>query len=317
MEELFSTILHKDHLFQNEPLCRHSTFRIGGPADYFVTPKDETELIEVLKLCKQEQIPCMIIGNGSNLLFDDGGFRGCIIQLAEQFSGIEKISEQDNQVTFYAKAGTSLTKTAVYACDHLLTGLEFAAGIPGSVGGGVLMNAGAYGGELSQCVQGTKYLDLEVLKAGCGDCIKTCTGEDQKFSYRHSFFQERATVVLGAYFTLNVTDCRENIANCMKELNARRRDKQPLEYPSAGSVFKRPKGDFAGRLIEASGLKGLRIGDAMVSPKHSGFIVNVGKATASDVLKLMDAVCRKVHEDSGVWLEPEIRIIKEDDGWNL
>lgn len=317
MQEMFEQIVGAKRVFREEALCRHSTFRIGGPADYLITPCTEDEILSVIRLCRTQGLPFLIIGNGSNILFDDKGFRGCVIQLSDGFSGIEAVEEGDSGVTFYAKAGTSLSKTAVYACDRLLTGLEFASGIPGSVGGGVLMNAGAYGGEISQCVRRSRYLDIGALKAGEENCIRICAGEEQRFSYRHSFYQEGERVVLGAYFTLSPAASREEIAGRMKELNSRRREKQPLEYPSAGSVFKRPQGDFAGRLIEASGLKGLRVGDAMVSPKHSGFIVNVGKATAGDVLKLMEAVCNKVQADSGVLLEPEIRIIKENGQWNL
>ncbi len=315
MTKLFEQIIDGKRVCCKEPLRKHTTFRIGGPADYMVFPESEAEISSVVSLCKEQHIPFMVIGNGSNLLFDDKGFRGCIIQLADRFAGIEV--EADCRCTFYAKAGTSLAKAANYAYEHMLTGLEFASGIPGSVGGGVLMNAGAYGGELSQCVGASKYLDISALKAGNSDYIKTRTGEAQGFAYRHSIYQEEDTVVLGAYFTLELTDCKEAIGARMKELNARRREKQPLEYPSAGSAFKRPVGDYAARLIEVSGLKGLRVGDAMVSPKHSGFIINVGDASAQDVRALMEQVQERVYQDSGIMLEPEIRIIKEDDGWSL
>ncbi len=315
MTKLFEQILDVERVRYNEPLAKHTTFRIGGPADYLVLPESEEEIREIITLCKEQHIPLMVIGNGSNLLFDDKGFRGCIVQLADRFAGI--CDEEDCRCTFYAKAGTSLAKVANYACAHRLTGLEFASGIPGSVGGGVLMNAGAYGGELSQCVHRSRYLDVCALKTGQSDYIKTREGMEQGFSYRHSAYQEEETVILGAYFTLDIAASQDTITARMKELNARRREKQPLEYPSAGSAFKRPDGDFAARLIEVSGLKGLRMGDAMVSTKHSGFIVNVGTASAQDVRNLIEQVQEHVYRDSGIMLEPEIRIIKEDDGWNL
>lgn len=314
MKELFKPILDLQYVLCDEPLSKHTTFRIGGPADYLVMPESEQEISGIIALCKERQIPFLVIGNGSNLLFDDKGFRGCIIQLSERFAGIE---QGDCRCTFYAKAGTSLAKVANYAYAGSLTGLEFASGIPGSVGGGVLMNAGAYGGELSQCVRKTKYLDLAALRSGDSDYIKMREGDAQGFAYRHSVYQEEESVVLGAYFTLELTDDKDAVGARMKELNARRREKQPLEYPSAGSAFKRPEGDFAARLIEVSGLKGLRVGDAMVSTKHSGFVVNVGKASAQDVCQLMEQVQKRVFENSGILLEPEIRMIKEDDGWNL
>ncbi len=317
MKEQLMHIVGADRVLCAEPLSRHTTFRIGGPADYFVMPQTEDAIRAVLRLCQARKIPCMVIGNGSNLLFDDRGFRGCILQLAEGFSGIDLVAEEEDQVTLYAKAGTSLAKTAAFALEHNLSGLEFASGIPGSVGGGVLMNAGAYGGELSQCVVKSRYLDVAALKAGDSDYIRERIGAAQQFAYRHSAYQEQEAVVLGAYFTLTRVDSREPIAARMKELNARRREKQPLELPSAGSAFKRPEGDFAARLIEVSGLKGFQVGGAQVSPKHSGFIVNVGHATAADVLALIEQVQAKVQQDSGILLEPEIRVIKEDSGWNL
>ncbi|MBR5280551.1 MAG: UDP-N-acetylmuramate dehydrogenase [Clostridia bacterium] len=311
-EALLEIINHPKRVLFQEPLANHATFRIGGPADYFVMPENETELVHILEACKMHHVPVIVIGNGSNLLFDDNGFRGCVIQLANHFTGIERIDDR----TFYAKAGTTLAKVAAFACEQCLTGLEFASGIPGSVGGGVLMNAGAYGGELSQCVTASDYLDIRALTAG-ENYIKEYRGEAQKFGYRHSVYQEKDHIILGAYFTLTPEPSREKIAGTMKELNLRRKEKQPLEYPSAGSTFKRPTGDFAGRLIEVSGLKGLRVGDAMVSEKHAGFVINAGHATCAQVLALIDEVQRRVQEDSGILLEPEIKMIKEDDGWNL
>ena len=312
MKETLLRIVGDKRALVMEPLSRHSTFRIGGPADYFVMPETEAELVQILRACKCHHVPVLVVGNGSNMLFDDKGFRGCVIQLANHFTGIEVSEESEH--TFFAKAGTSLAKVASFACDHFLTGLEFASGIPGSVGGGVLMNAGAYGGELSQCVVASRFLDVQALLSGEESYINTYTGDAQKFSYRHSVYQDMACVILGAWFCLRPEPCQEKISASMKELNARRKDKQPLEYPSAGSAFKRPNGDFAARLIEVSGLKGLRVGDAMVSPKHSGFIINAGKASSDDVLQLMERVRSRVYQDSGIMLEPEIRVIKEDDG---
>lgn len=315
MKETLLTIIGEKRALMGEPLSCHSSFRIGGPADYFVMPETEEELVQVVKACKAHCIPVMVIGNGSNLLFDDRGFRGCVIQLANHFTGIEP--DAHDSCTFYAKAGTTLAKVAAYACSRSLTGLEFASGIPGSVGGGVLMNAGAYGGELSQCVTASRYLDVDALLAGDENFIRTCVGDAQKFSYRHSVYQDTNRIILGAFFTLKTEPDREKISACMKELNARRKEKQPLEYPSAGSTFKRPAGDFAGRLIEASGLKGFRIGDAMVSEKHAGFVINTDQATAEQVLAVIHEVQRRVQADSGILLETEVKIIKEDDGWSL
>lgn len=295
-----------DGVRTQEPLSRHATFRIGGPADYLVMPRSEEEISAVLQLCRAYAVPVLVIGNGSNLLFDDAGFRGCIIQLAERFASLQDCGPN----AFYATAGISLSRTASYAASRDLTGLEFASGIPGSVGGAVLMDAGAYGGEIAQCVTASRYLDAE--KGTVGEL----SGTEQEFGYRHSVYQDHNWIVLGACFSLHPGDPAEITAK-MRDLNARRREKQPLEYPSAGSAFKRPTGDFAGRLIETAGLKGFRVGNAMVSEKHAGFIINAGGATAADVRGLVEAVQERVFRMHGVRLEPEIKFIGERSGWNL
>lgn len=290
-------------------LKRYTTFRIGGPADYLVNVSDADCLKRVMAVLLEEGAPYYVIGRGSNLVFDDAGFRGTVVRLCDG-AGSEgfRITEEDKEsAVVYAFGGSLLSALAAYACENEFSGLEFASGIPGSVGGGVLMNAGAYGGELAQCVIKSCYISVSsgIPEEG------VLEGEAQRFGYRDSAYQKNGAIVTGAYFRLLKGMSRDEIASKMRELNARRRDKQPLEFPSAGSAFKRPAGDFAGRLIEASGLKGFRIGGAQVSEKHCGFIINRGGATAADVRAVIDAVREKVFADSGVMLEPEIKFAKE------
>lgn len=288
----------------NEPMCNHTTFRIGGEADLFVQVASEEEIIALIKLLKEENEPYFILGNGSNLLVADEGYRGCIISVAKYFSGIEELEEEiENKKVIKVLAGTLLIKTSVFAYEHALTGMEFASGIPGNIGGAIYMNAGAYGGEMKNIVKSVRLYDIEndnVLEKSC---------EEMDFSYRHSIVKEHPYVVLSVIIELENGD-KNLIHEKMNELALARKTKQPLEYPSAGSTFKRPEGYFAGKLIEDAGLKGYSVGGAEVSIKHSGFVINKDSATASDVLTLIDDVRKIVKEKFDVTLEPEVLVLK-------
>ena len=279
-------------------LDKFTTLRVGGPADYFAEPKSEEELLLLIREAKAARMPVLLLGNGSNLLVRDGGFRGLAIRLGKGFSSIERKDD-----CLYAQAGALLSTLARQALEASLTGLEFAQGIPGSVGGGVYMNAGAYGGELGQTVDFVRILD--------GGIVRDLPGTEMNFSYRHTRAMEEQWIILGAQFRLTPGDPKE-IEAAMRDFAARRKEKQPLEYPSAGSFFKRPTGHFAGALIEGAGLKGLTVGGAQVSEKHAGFLINRGGATAYDFLELMRQVQARVMEKYGVMLEPEVRIVGED-----
>ena len=279
-------------------LDKFTTLRVGGPADYFAEPQTEEELLLMMREAKAARIPVLLLGNGSNVLVRDGGFRGLAIRLGKGFSAIERKDD-----CLYAQAGALLSTLARQALEASLTGLEFAQGIPGSVGGGVYMNAGAYGGELGQRVEFVRVLD--------GETVREIPGSEMAFSYRHTRAMEEQWIILGAQFRLTPGDPKE-IETAMRDFAARRKEKQPLEYPSAGSFFKRPAGHFAGALIEGAGLKGLTVGGAQVSEKHAGFLINRGGATASDFLELMQQVQARVMEKYGVMLEPEVRIVGED-----
>lgn len=281
----------------NEILSSHTTFRIGGPADYFVMPASVVELRDVINICKKENVKYFILGNGSNVLFSDDGYRGVIIEIGKAF---ETITIKDTIVT--AGAGVMLSKLANIVAEQSFSGLEFASGIPGTLGGAVVMNAGAYGGEMKDVITSVKVLD--------GDLVRTLPLEEMNFGYRTSIIQRKHYFVLEATFRLNKVVDKQVIYNTMKELNQKRRDKQPLEFGSAGSTFKRPEGNFAGTLIEQSGCKGYRVGDAMVSEKHAGFVVNVGQATAADVLAVIHHVQEVVQRKYDVTLEPEVRLIE-------
>ena len=279
-------------------LDKFTTLRVGGPADYFAEPGSEEELRTLIRMAKEANVPLLLLGNGSNVLVRDGGFRGLAIRLGKAFSAVERKGD-----CLYAQAGALLSVLARQAQETSLTGLEFAQGIPGSVGGGVYMNAGAYGGELGPLIDFVRVLE--------GETIRDIPAAEMDFSYRHTRAMEESWVILGAQFRLRPGD-PEKIEAAMKDYAARRREKQPLEYPSAGSFFKRPAGHFAGALIEGAGLKGLTVGGAQVSEKHAGFLINIGGATASDFLELMKQVQTKVMEKYGVQLEPEVRIVGED-----
>ena len=281
-----------------EPLSKYTSFRIGGPARRMAFPRNAEQLVLLLNFACEYGARPYVLGNGTNVLFPDEGVDRLIINTRDM-ADIQLL--EGSRVR--AGAGASLARTAVFACQQGLTGLEFAHGIPGSVGGGVCMNAGAYGGELAQVMESVTVLFPE-------EGVKTVPCGDMAFGYRRSLLTEHPdAVALSAVFTLHPDDSAA-IRSRMDDLMARRKASQPLEYPSAGSTFKRPEGHFAGRLIEEAGCKGLTIGGAQVSEKHAGFVINVGGATCADVLALMAEVQRRVMENSGVTLEPEVRIVK-------
>lgn len=289
-------IVGHDGVRVNEPMKNHTTFRIGGPADLFVTPHSEKELSDVLSFVRKEQIPYFIMGNGSNLLVSDEGFRGAVICLAPAMTDICvsgcKIS---------ALAGARLAAIASKAQQASLTGLEFAAGIPGTLGGACVMNAGAYGGEMKQVLTRVRCLDTDGR-------IKTYLPEQMELGYRSSAFMRDGLTVVSAEMTLQPGN-KEEISARMADLRQRRQDKQPLDYPSAGSTFKRPEGYFAGKLIMDAGLRGFTVGGAQVSEKHCGFVINKGNATADDVRELIAEVRSRVKERFGVELQPEVRFL--------
>ena len=289
-------VITKGTVLTEEPMRMHTSFQIGGPAEIFVQPATGAEVCQAIRLAKEEQIPFFVVGNGSNLLVSDDGFRGMIVQIGRN---LQEISVEDNVI--YAQAGALLSRVSKTALEHGLTGMEFAAGIPGSLGGAVAMNAGAYGGEMKDILT-----DVEVLTPD-GE-IKTLSLEELDLSYRHSCIFEKDYIVLSVHLQLEQGD-KTVIRNRMDELARARREKQPLEYPSAGSTFKRPEGYFAGALIQDAGLKGYTVGGAQVSEKHSGFVVNRGGATAEEVLFLIKQVQKKVKSRFGVTMEPEVRMV--------
>lgn len=296
IRQKFTEVLGSGRVLFDEPMSRHTTFRIGGPADIFAMPENFQQVGEVLKLCKKEQLPFFILGNGSNLLVSDGGYRGVIIQMDRN---MQEIRLEGNEI--HACAGALLSSIAVAARNASLTGFEFAGGIPGTLGGAVVMNAGAYGGELKDVLKEATVMTLD------GE-ILTIPAEKLEMGYRTSIVKEKGYLVLEAVIALSEGE-EEAIRARMKELSDRRTEKQPLDYPSAGSTFKRPEGYFAGKLIMDSGLQGFRVGGAQVSEKHCGFVINAGGATAGDVRALMDQVIRTVEEKYGVTLEPEVKFL--------
>ena len=291
----------ENRLLENEPMSGHISFRVGGPADYLVQAADEKAVADVLSFCRKEQIPCYVLGNGTNVLVKDEGYRGVILQIGQNMSDISVRREEDGSAVICAQAGALLSAIAHRALEEGLAGMEFAAGIPGSLGGAVVMNAGAYGGEMKDILTSVRLLmpDGEIV---------TKTPEELRLGYRYSLVPKLSATVLSAEIRLAAGD-REEIRAKMDDLAKQRRDKQPLEYPSAGSTFKRPVGHFAGKLIQDAGLRGYTVGGAQVSEKHCGFVINRGGATASDVLRLMEDVQRLVEKTSGVLLEPEVRIL--------
>lgn len=300
MQTLYNAIAEfaPGRVLMNEPMCRHTTFRVGGSADVMFFPQSSEELQRAMALARAQGADVLVIGNGSNLVVRDGGVRGLVIVLGEHMA---RISVEG--ACLRAQAGAMLARVSAAAQEAGLSGLEFASGIPGTLGGGCAMNAGAYGGQLSDVLScAAVLLDGEV---------RTLSRDEMQMSYRSTLPLRTGGIVLEAKFELHADDPAEIMAR-MKELNARRRDKQPLNLPSAGSTFKRPEGRFAGALIEGCGLKGARVGGAQVSEKHAGFIVNTGGATASDILGLIALVQRRVLAETGVALETEVRIVGED-----
>ena len=286
-------IISKQDILENELMSRHTTFRTGGPASLFLRPRTTEEIKGVLKLLKRAEVDFFILGNGSNLLVSDKGFDGVIISLAN-FADIN--IEDETKVV--AQAGAMNSSIAMLARDNSLTGFEFAAGIPGTIGGAMIMNAGAYGGEMKDITSKVTVLSSD------GEVIKL-DNQAMKFGYRTSAIKGKNFVVLSAVLDLQKGDKGE-IAGKMQELALKRKEKQPLEYPSAGSTFKRPEGYFAGKLIEDAGLRGFTVGGAAVSEKHCGFVINKGNATSTDIYELIRRVQDKVYEDFSVKLEPEV-----------
>ena len=290
------SILKVEQVKKDEPMKIHTTFRVGGSASYFVTPKTEEEVAKVIEVCTQENVPYYIVGNGSNLLVSDQGYEGVIIQIYKQMNQVE-ITENE----IHAQAGALLSMIANRAMEAELTGFEFAAGIPGTLGGAVVMNAGAYGGEMKDVLK-----EVTVM-TGDGE-IRVIPASELEMGYRTSIIKKAGYLVLGATISLKEGNLEE-IKALTRELSEKRTSKQPLEFPSAGSTFKRPEGYFAGKLIMDSGLRGYQIGGARVSDKHCGFVINAGDATAQDVVALMDHVTEVVREKYGVTLEPEVKFL--------
>ena len=286
-------ITNENNIFCNEPMKNHTTFKTGGPAEYLVTPESKEELIELLKV----DIPKTIIGNGSNLIVTDNGIKGLVIQTTKLNN-----YKVDNNI-IEVESGVFLSRIANIAKDNSLTGFEFACGIPGTIGGAVSMNAGAYGGEMKDVVAETEYVDDEYV-------VHIIDNEEHNFSYRKSFFTGKDYTILSSKIKLNNGN-KDEIEVRMNELREQRNSKQPVTYPNAGSVFKRPEGYFAAKLIDDCGLKGYTIGGAQVSPLHAGFIVNIGGATSKDILNLIKHIQDTVKNNFGVELETEVKIIGE------
>lgn len=291
---------------EQEPLSAHTTFRIGGPATYYLIPENRDEVSEALGFAKEKGLPFYVLGRGSNMLFDDEGYPGVIVEIGRGMEQMSVEKELDETVRVVAQAGITMSSMAVQLAEAGLTGFEFAGGIPGTLGGGITMNAGAYGGEIRDCIQ-----DATVMTESGG--ILVLTRDQLELGYRTSVIQHERYLILEGSFLFKRGEKEEILAR-MRELNQRRRDKQPLEYPSAGSTFKRPEGYFAGKLIEDAGLRGYRVGDAQVSEKHCGFVVNRGNATAAEVRQLIRDVQEQVQEKFQVRLEPEVRIIAVENG---
>lgn len=296
MFEKLKSIVGEDYIRQNESMAKHCTFRCGGEAEIYIVPGTVEELVQVIAACKENDYPYMVIGNGSNILVRDEGYKGAIIEINNRISSIDVIGED-----IVADAGAKLSAVAIAAYENDLAGFEFAHGIPGNVGGAVVMNAGAYGGEMKDVIKWVKVLNDN-------NEVEKIEAEDLELGYRTSVIAKKGMVVLQMCIGLQIGSAGE-IGEMMQILMEKRRFKQPLEYPSAGSTFKRPEGYFAGKLIEDAGLRGYRVGGAMVSEKHCGFVINYDNAAATDILQLIQDVQDKVKEHSGVTLEPEVKII--------
>ena len=283
---------------ENEPMKKHISFKLGGNARAFIEPDSEESLLKILKKCRELSLHYAVIGNGSNLLVADEGFEGVVIHLGNAFGEIRLLAED----VIYCQAGASLMKVCNFALEHSLTGLEFAYGIPGSAGGAAFMNAGAYGGEMKDVLQKCTHIGSDLQPGELSEAAL-------ELAYRHSAYCDNGAVITGLYMKLQKGE-KAQIKAKMEELYGKRKAKQPLEYPSAGSTFKRPEGYFAGKLIEDAGFKGARVGGAAVSEKHAGFVVNLGGATCADVLALCDKIHKEILEKDGVSLEREVKILK-------
>ncbi|CEJ72301.1 UDP-N-acetylenolpyruvoylglucosamine reductase [[Clostridium] sordellii] len=292
-------ILDKEGIYLNEPMKNHISFKVGGPADFLLKPKTEDEIKKLIEFLKNENIPYIVIGNGSNLLVKDGGIRGVVIKIADNFN---KFEIEDTKVI--AQSGALLSFMGKAILNKSLTGFEFAAGIPGTLGGAIAMNAGAYGGEMKDIVKSVRLMDSK------GNIIEL-SNKEMEFEYRRSLISKSEYIVLSAIIELKEGNFDE-IKGYMKELTKSRVTKQPLNLPSAGSTFKRPEGHFAAKLIEDSGLKGLTLGGARVSEKHSGFVVNIGDAKAKDIIELINVVKSTVYSKFGVMLEEEVKILGDE-----
>lgn len=295
--EMLKKVISDENIYIKEPMWRHTSFRIGGPADVLIIPQSVDELIKVMNLIKSENIPYFILGNGTNVIVSDKGIRGVVIKL----TAIRKISVDGEVIV--SEAGALLSSIANTALDNELTGFEFASGIPGTLGGAITMNAGAYGPEIKDVVEKVEVIDRN------GSIYEVKNG-NMRFGYRSSLIQSDNLIALRAWIHLKKGNYKDIKAK-MDELNGLRKMKQPLEYPSAGSVFKRPEGFYAGKLIQDAGLSGFTIGGAQVSKKHCGFIINKGNATADDVLNLIAYIKKTVKDKFGVDLETEVKIIGE------
>ena len=292
----FRSIVGEEDVLTDEPLSEHTTFEIGGPADLYVMPEDIDELRDVIDLCREKDLPFFVLGRGSDLLVSDEGYRGVIVGLADGLTGVD-VDEKE----MTCEAGVTLKEAAEMACELGLTGLEFACGIPGTVGGACFMNAGAYDGCMADVIESVRVITPE------GD-VRQYGVDELDFGYRQSRIREEGLIVLSATFKLHHGD-PEDIRAKMDDLTARREEKQPLDNPSAGSTFKRPEGYFAGKLISDAGLRGYQVGGAAVSTKHAGFVVNLGGATAADVRAVIEHVQDEVERQYGVRLEPEVRFL--------
>lgn len=291
-------IIDEKRVLCDEPMSKHTTFRVGGPADYFVMPQSTEEVQKVIALCKEMEMPYYVLGNGSNLLVSDAGYRGVIVQIYKEMNRI-----QVEGTTVKVQAGALLSKIGSAALEAGLTGFEFASGIPGTVGGAVVMNAGAYGGETRDILASATVLTPN-------GTVLTLYNEQLELGYRTSIIAKKGYIVLEAEYQLQAGD-KDAIRARMDELKVQRVTKQPLEYPSAGSTFKRPEGYFAGKLIQDAGLRGFQVGGAQVSEKHCGFVINKDGATAADIKELIRQVSDKVMQEFGVRLEPEVKVLGE------
>ena len=295
-----------ENIEKDADMSKEVSFRAGGKADILVRPQNREQLIEVLSLLSKEDVNHLVMGNGSNLLIKDGGYRGVVVKISSAvFSDFEILKEEKGYVYVRVGAGMLMGVLARKLADNSLAGFEFASGIPGSLGGAVFMNAGAYDGEIKDIIVSAEVIDKD------GTEIKTVYAKDMELSYRHSIFHNTGDVIISAELKFKQGN-KEEIEAKMAELGKRRNEKQPVNYPSAGSFFKRPEGYFAGKLVQDAGLKGYTVGGAQVSELHSGFVINIGGATASDIVAVMKHCQKEVYDKFGVNLEPEVRILGED-----